>query len=82
MNANTFCLLIFKDADQRLQACYPNAIWFVLSSDDMDVGALGQRERFLIKMRRQHSISFSRQTDKFDGQIVFAGTKAVFGGLI
>ena len=82
MTANSFGVLTFEDADQKLQERYPDALWFVLSSDEMDVGAIEQRELFLVKMRRQNGISFARQTDKFDGQIVFVGTKAVFGGLI
>ena len=81
MSAAHFSLALFKDADPELQAKYPDALWFALSSKGMTGNALEAREMALVKMRREHGIVFHRQKEEYNGQIVWVGEKAVFGGL-
>lgn len=82
MGTDSFCLMLFKDADKELQRRYPNALWFALATKGMSSRSLEQLEAALVKMRRRRGISFTPQNEEFNGQLVWIGEASVFGGLV
>lgn len=82
MCVDSFNLMLFKDADEKLQQRYPDALWFAIATKGISGNSFEQLEAALIKIRRGYGISFTPQNKEFNGQLVWVGKESPFGELV